>query len=184
MRQGQYETDPVDGFLLSASQLYLPTSFRASAFAQMETLRKAKGYGPRVYLVPEQIIQPIPAQSQVEYQVRVQVGSYLWGMNLSVTAGSISNLTAMVTDACSEMPLFSDYVNGQNLTPVPSGVSRNPALTMCRPIGEPGTLNVEIYNSSVEDCTCQLALFVAEPCNPTGTIREIFRTERGKVRKL
>jgi len=42
----------LDGFVLSASMLYLSTNFRASALAQMEVLRRARGYRARHYSYP------------------------------------------------------------------------------------------------------------------------------------
>lgn len=160
----------VDGFLYSASLLYLPTVYRASALAQMEVLRRARAYRTRWYLAPEDYEQPIPAFSQNEYQVQVMPGTYIWGMTFSAPFGEVelasSFIHVQVTDACTETPLFSDYLKGVNLEPIPGNDQQEPFLIMPRLIGEPGLINVELYNGASEDIRCQLALLVAEPAVP------------------
>jgi hypothetical protein len=176
----------VDAFTLSASLLYLPTTFRASVYAQMEVLRSARGYRSRDFLVPEDVIQPVGAFSQVEYQIQVQPGSYLWGMiltapdTLNEVGSSEQFLHVQVTDNCTETPLFSDYVRGLNLAPVGGPALRWPYLTMARLVGEPGTLNVEVYNNSANPVTCQLVLMMAEPCVPPASMVEALK-EAGLV---
>jgi hypothetical protein len=168
----------VDGFVNSASLLYLPTTYRASALAQMEVLRKAKGYRTRWYLVPEDLEEPVRAFSQLEYQVRLQPGSYVWGLTFSApfdetgiyAAVPASFITLRITDDCTETSFFSDYVKGLNLQPVPGTAHRHPFLITPRLIGEPGTLSAEIYNSADVDIRCQLAILVAEPCVPPETM--------------
>ncbi len=162
----------VDAFTISGSLVYLPTTYRASMYSQMEVLRRARGYRSRDFLVPEDVIEPVKAFSQVEYQVQVQPGSYLWGMTLSApdAINEVENseqfLHVQVTDNCTETPLFSDYVRGNNLRPVTGPALRHPHLTGPRLVGEPGTLNVEVYNNSANDIRCQLVLLMAEPCVP------------------
>jgi hypothetical protein len=164
----------VDGFVNSASLLYLPTTYRASALAQMEVLRKAKGYRTRWYLVPEDLEEPVKAFSQLEYQVRLQPGSYVWGLTFSApfdetglyAAIPSKFITVRITDDCTETSFFSDYAKGVQLEPVPGTAKRHPMLITPRLVGEPGTLSVEIYNSADVDIRCQLAILVAEPCVP------------------
>ena len=71
----------VDGFLYSASMLYLPTTYRASALANMEVLRRARGYRTRWYLSPEDLEEPVPAYSQLEYQIRCKRGAMCGGLH-------------------------------------------------------------------------------------------------------
>ena len=164
----------VDGFVLSASLLYLPTTYRASALAQMEVLRKAKGYRTRWYVIPEDLEEPVAAYSQMEHQVRVQPGSYVWGVTFSAPFGETglyaatpgSFITVKITDDCTETSFFSDYAKGSNLEPVTGTAKRNPMLITPRLIGEPGTLSVELYNSANVAIRCQLVILVAEPCVP------------------
>lgn len=172
----------VDGFVYSGSLVYLPTTFRASVYAQMEVLRRARGYRSRDFLVPEDVIEPVAAFSQVEYQVQAQPGSYLWGLMFSAPATLNDDLEnaeqfihLQVTDNCTETPLFSDYVRGQNLIAVTGPGLRNPYLVTPRIIGEPGTLNVEVYNRSSQALFCQLVLMMAEPCVAPESMREALK---------
>ena len=173
------ERQLVDGFLCSASMLYLPTTYRASALANMEVLRKARGYRTRWYISPEDLENPVAAFSQLEYQVRCQPGSYVWGVTFSApfhdsgeeTADG-SFITVQVTDDCTETPFFSDYTKGVQLEPVTGSGRRHPVLIMPRIVGLPGTLTIELYNAAPVDIRCQLALLVAEPCVPPHEMTE------------
>jgi hypothetical protein len=151
----------------------------------METLRKANGYRTRWYCSPDDFSQPVPAYSQNEYQVSVQPGSYVWGVALSAPDDLQEELTAaasylhvQVTDACTETPLFSDYVPGQLLDPLTFSTNRNgqhyPMLTTPMIVGQPGLLDVEIYNSAAQPVYCQFVLFVAEPVVPPEEIKRMF----------
>lgn len=164
------ERQLVDGFVYSASMVYLPTTYRASALANMEVLRRARGYRTRWYVVPEDLENPIAAYSQMEYQVQVQPGSYVWGITFSAPFGEVENASSsifvQVTDNCTETPFFSDYTKGVQFEPVIGSAHRHPTLIMPRIVGQPGTLAVELYNSAAVSIQCQLALLVAEPCVP------------------
>lgn len=166
------EQDPqlVDGFLYSASLLYLPTTYRASALAQMEVLRRARAYRTRWYLSPEDLEEPVPAYSQNEYQVQVMPGTYVWGLIFSAPFDEVDSASSFihvqVTDACTETPFFSDYLKGTQLEARKGNDQQEPLLIMPRLIGEPGLINVEVYNGADEDIRCQLALLVAEPAVP------------------
>lgn len=177
----------VDAFLYSASLLYLPTTFRASVYAQMDVLRRTRGYRSRDFLVPEDVIEPVQAYSQIEYQIQVNPGSYVWGLILSApdelneVESSEQFLHVQITDNCTETPFFSDYVRGNNLKPVTGPGLRHPSLlTQPRIIGEPGTVNVEVYNNSANNVFCQLVIMCAEPCVPPESMMEVFR-EMGLV---
>lgn len=171
----------VDGFVYSNSLVYLPTTYRASVYAQMEVLRRARGYRSRDFLVPEDVIQPVKAFSQVEYQVQAQPGSYLWGLTFSAPAelNDLENpeqfIHIQITDNCTETPLFSDYARGANLTPVTGPGLRHPHLVTPRLLGEPGTLNVEVYNRASVDIKCQLVLLMAEPCVAPESMHEALK---------
>lgn len=158
--------DIVDGFLHSASQLYLSSRYRAHGYAQMETLRRAKSYRPLMRLVPDNSLIPIPKFSQLEQQVRVEPGTYLWGMLLcagtgnGVYTGSEKDIHVQITDACTKVPAASDYFLGTQLSPS----FHHPALlNQPRLIDDPGLLNVELYNRNPADLFVQLALFFAMP---------------------
>lgn len=158
--------DIVDGFVYSASQLYLSSRYRPHALAQMETLRRARSYRTLTRLIPDNSLDPIPAYSQLEQQVRVEPGTYWWGILLAagpgagVWSGSENNVHVMITDACTKTPASSDYYLGANLTP---GYHNPHLLTQPRLLDDPGLLNVEIYNRAAIPLFVQLALFFAMP---------------------
>ena len=182
----------VDGFVHSLSMLYQPTVFRASALAQMEVLRRAKGYRVREYCVPDQERETIPAYSQVEQQVNTMPGAYLWGMTFSApfgeTADNAANIFIQVTDACTESPIFSDYALASHFAATPSSNTngwnrRNPPI-FAQPllIGPPALLDVEIYNKAAVAVRCQLVLLVAEPCLPPDEVLRLIEMGGGGVR--
>lgn len=175
-----------DGFLYSASLLYLPTTFRASVYAGMEVLRRANGYRARWYLIPDDLHEPVPAYGQLEQQINVLPGSYFWGIQFSIPEVLNDELETTVchvqiTDACTETPIFSDYVKSSNVT---SGNNRRNPMLLAHPalIGEPGLIDVEIYNGSTDgatppagvDIVCQLTLLMAEPSVPPEQIQRLL----------
>lgn len=188
----------LDGFVHSASMLYLSTTYRASALAQMEVLRRAKGYRCRHYLVPDadDNENPIGPFSQIERQINTLPGSYLWGicfsapssLNDSLEVGSINgDVHVQITDACTETPIFSDYVYSYQIacaSPANGSQNRRNPFILAQPalIGEPGLIDVEIYNRLVDTATppvgqsltCQVVLMVAEPCVPPEQMRQLL----------
>lgn len=186
------EAPILDGFVLSASQLYLSTTYRSSALAQMEVLRRAKGYRTRQYLVPDDLENPIPAYLQVEHQINVPPGSYLWGIAFSIPTRLNDELVTTVchiqiTDACTETAIFSDYVMEQNVqsnAPGNGAQNRRNPMILAQPalIGQPGLVDVEIFNGSTDGSTppvgvtlnCQIALLFAEPCVPPEEMQRLL----------
>ncbi len=166
--------EPVDGFLYSASQTYLPTSYRAAALVSMEVLRKARGFRTRWFLSPVDLEQPVPAYSQVEYQIGVEAGSYIWGLAFSAPFAEVPNASGFIriqiTDSCTEVALLSDYAKGSMFEPVTGAAQRNPFLMTPKLISAPGYLDVEFYNSAAVDIRCQLAILVAEPHVPPASM--------------
>lgn len=185
------ERDIVDGFTMSASQLLVPSSTRALILGQMDTLRRASAMRPRHYIAPLDSDELIPAFKQVEYQISVMPGSYVWGLSFAyvpgddeVTTDDALKLHMQITDVCTETPFFSDYVRCINFLTEPNlvanfypvGTPRWPhLLAQPRLIGDPAKLDVEIYNSSAVDITCQLVLFVAEPCLPPDQMKVLLQ---------
>lgn len=175
-------TPIVDGFTFN-SRIMTPTSYFQNALAQLEPLRRANGYRMRIYGVPDVASLPIPPFESVEYQIRVQPGTYIWGANFYATQGpsaggtpSSANPTnsVRIVDSCTELPLqdkpaltvcmTSSHVAGgvQQL-----GFGQNYGNTLFpQPylVVAPGMVNVEITNGSQYNSTCQLILMVAEPC--------------------
>ena len=182
----------VDGFTHSLSMLYLPTVFRASVLAQMELLRRAKGYRVREYCIPDSLNNPIAAFGQVEQQINMLPGSYIWALTFSALTDEDDHFSPnttypakmyiQLTDACTETPFFSDYAFATHFEALPnntvSWAQHNPhLLSQPRLIGIPGLVDVEIYNSNAVDVTCQLVVCVAEPSIPPPDMERIMREE-------
>lgn len=188
-----------DGFAYSASMLLLPTTYRAHALAQMDVLRRARGYRNRQYCIPNNLLNPVIAFSQVEEQVNITPGSYLWGIGFSAPASQNDTVTGnvngqihiQVTDACTETPLLSDYAFAYQVESLAPGTSqggvtaatnrRNPMI-LAQPvlIGEPGLIDVEVYNRAVTsagvgvDVSCQVVLFFAELSVPPDSMLRLL----------
>ncbi len=185
------ERDIVDGFAMSASQLLVPSSSRALILGQMDVLRRASAMRPRHYIAPLDSDEPVPAFKQVEYQISVMPGSYVWGLSFAyipvadeVTDAEAIKVHIQITDVCTETPFFSDYVRGVTFLTDPSlvtafyptGTFRAPhLLAQPRLIGDPAKLDVELYNSSAVDIQCQLVLMVAEPCLPPDQMKVLLQ---------
>lgn len=169
------ESPIVDAFTYSTSLLYLPTSYRTLQYAQMEVLRRAKGYTARWYTAPT--AQSIPAASQKDYQVQTIPGSYLWGCYFAVPAATSATQLALlfvqITEHDTGVKMFSDYTRAGNLNrgvaAIPGNrlTSRNPYLfTQPRLLSGSGVLDVEIYNSTANAYITQLLMLCAEPNHP------------------
>lgn len=181
--------DLFDGFTLSTSLALLSTSYRAHAQAQMEVLRRARGYRFAAWSAPSMAeptaaattpAKTVPAYSQIEEQWSIPAGSYLWGWAFSVLSGAEGNFYIQITDACTETALFADYVNGAIFTPGASPVRGPSLLSSPRLISDPGKVNVEIYNNTSIDINAQFVGYFAIPIPlPPGLQSREFRSMRG-----
>lgn len=182
------ERDIVDGFTMSASQLLVPTSYRALILGQMDVLRRASAMRPRHYVAPLQTDIPIPAYGQVEYQISVMPGSYVYGLSFAIKESQTDfaqYVHIQLTDIYTEMPFFADYARAINFITdpgaaaavgYPTGTWRAPFLfAQPRIICDPGNIEVEMYNSSDTALYCQLCIFVAEPCLPPDQMMAALR---------
>jgi hypothetical protein len=140
---------------------------------------------------------PIGPFSQIERQIQTLPGSYLWGICFSAPASLNDDLVqaaingyihVQVTDACTETPIFSDYIYSYQIdcaSPANGSQNRRNPFIFAQPalIGEPGLIDVEIYNRLVDtstppvgqSLTCQVALLVAEPCVPPEQMRQLLQ---------
>jgi hypothetical protein len=168
--------DVVDSFTYSTTLRLLQTQYRANVLAQLEVLRRARGYKARYYTSPDSLVEPILAFGQVETQIRAVPGTYVWG--LSLYAATITNLKIQVTDASTEIPLFSDYIRAALMQPSSTGGRVPFLLGQPRLISEPGQINVEIYNDNATTNTVQLVLYCAEPVLPNPDINEANHYQR------
>lgn len=172
----------VDGFTYTLSRIPQSQSWYWASVSQMENLRRANAYHSRIYNVPDDLDEPIPAYGTLEYQVRTQPGAYLWAFMFSMTgtgafSGQLSSSVLFeVTDACTESKLFSDFTLGSAMAESQVGLSRCPCV-LSQPylVGPPALLNVEISNRLGVSAYCQLLLYFAEPSLPVGELDRIFR---------
>lgn len=166
-----YKDGPiVDGFTHSLSTLMLPTTYRASALAQMETLRRATNYQFKMYSSPDEANATIPAFSQNEYLWKLRPGTYVWGMYMGYQgeAPDFTKIYAQVVDMSTGMPFISDYEIAAMLAgTLNSGnrvYKRYPFLLPGpRLVSGSGNLTAEVYNSSASPATVQLVIYCAEP---------------------
>lgn len=170
----------VDGFTYNSSLILMPCRFYPQALGQMDILRRAANYRARWFVIPDDAGQPIQPYDTFYYQIEVARGSYLWGYNFSAISAldpddapaevSASDLLVQITDSCTGVPLFQDFiiasgakVNQQGTADL--GARMIPVLTtQPRLILEPGLVNVEISNRTGNTITCQLLIHFAEPC--------------------
>lgn len=166
----------LDGFSLNLNIRYLPYHYTAACLSQSEVLRRANLYRARWVAMPDDLNTPIPAYDTFEGQIKVVPGAYLWGFqcnqfNAAFALVAAADAIVQVTDACTGIPLFSDYAAGSGFsnfsaaagTDARGGIAPH-LLTQPRLIMEPGLLNVEIANRATTALRCQLLLFFAEPC--------------------
>lgn len=165
---------PIDGFLLSAGLYnatpYIPAiranlTFRSVALAQYECLRKAGAYKSKMWPVPPDSKQTIPAFDSFEYELQVPVGSAIWsyiftsGVQSSGVSSGFGFVGFQITDACNGVPLFSEPVTKKNtdwkFTQIPLG-----RLLV---VGAPGLLKVEITNTLPTAQSAQLVLCGGTP---------------------
>lgn len=171
-----------DGFTYNLSPFARATPFRyyAAALQNLEVLRRANLYRPRWYVFPDDINQPLPAYETLEYQISVTAGSYLWGYNFTELdsdqdATTPSNILIQVTEACTGIELFQDFVGGLALSQYQASADQrgkpNPQiLSTPRLVLEPGLVNLELSNRAATTTYCQLLLLFAEPMIMLGEV--------------
>ena len=163
----------VDAFTHSISTLLLPTTYRAHAEAQMETLRRASNYQWRVWSGPSTQQNPVPAFSQVEYQVTMKSGTYIWGWYINllpIGEGDTvdpKKVFIQVIDMQCGLPILSDYQISSVMYNATTGgrlFARTPFL-MAQPylVAGDGQVLYEVYNSLSFAVQVQLALYCAQP---------------------
>ncbi len=168
----------MDGFLYNVQVRYTAQIYAPLALSQLEVLRRANLLRPRWFAIPDDIGTPIPAYDTYEDQVSVTPGSYLWAVTLvqydeDFEPVAPGNVLIQITDACTNIPLFSDFASGGCISSQPDAPNGQGTLVPMplptpRLILAPGLVNVEVANNSGEALTAQLVLYFAEPCLMTG----------------
>ncbi len=176
---GPFELEQiVDAFSYNLNYRDLPYRYSVSTIKQMEVLRRANNYRPREYVVPDPFNVPIPPYLQVEYQLRVTPGSFIWAVLATsflpeehyapINAG---NVLVQITDSCTGVKFFNDFATcsafqaPQMRAAADTNYGIEPfILPEMRLIGKPGHVNVELANASGVNQYIQFVLFAAEPC--------------------
>ena len=164
----------VDGFSYNDQLIFLPGRYFPMALQELDTLRRAANFRPREWCIPDNFNEPIQPFDTFYYQIEVAGGSYLWGYNfVSLSAinpdggpaeTTSADLLIQLTDSCTGVPLFQDFVNGSGCSS--NGNARCFPILLTRPrlILDPGLINVELSNKTANKITCQLRLRFAESC--------------------
>lgn len=161
----------IDGFVYSGSQRRSPHSYDTLALGQLELLRRANGYTPRILAVPEWTSGVIGPYETIQQQIQVPPGSYLWSITNTVVVDPLSFVVTVRDDSTGAelFPFTSDgmFRNGGSTLPsnqFPTQV--NPKLTTPYLISGNGSLTVRVSNTNPTQ-TAQLVQFIfqfAVPC--------------------
>lgn len=160
----------VDAFTYMASKDYrkFHYNFRALALEQMDTLRRARGYRARWYVVPDELNRSLAAYQTYEQQVRVTPGSYLWGWSYAeASLAAVDPIAHLrITEQATNIALMDDFVVGASVGGGNTGAIIDAPFMLTEPrlVLEPGFLNVEMTNPSGTVSFPQLVLYLAEPC--------------------
>lgn len=167
---------PVDGYMLSDFRVINPWDWQAQVLQQATSIdiRKANLIQDKLYAFPDDQTIVIQAYQTYQRQVKVVPGSILWGIRYTEYDGtwnSVNPVTGLiqVTDTCTGRKLFSEFTFGKGFGMFRSGT---PAIVPIVPsllpsphfFADPGSMSVEIANSSASDLRCQLVLHLVEPC--------------------
>lgn len=148
-----------DGFALSTKQR-CGLTFRDIVVEQYDALRRASAMRNKSWIVPQDSTILIPAFDSYERQIQMKAGSAIWGYCfIAATGGEGGTLSFEVRDGCDDIPVFSEVVTRQTVSPP------YPAqyLTKLLVIGAPGLVNVVICNTYSTPMQGQLVLYGGEP---------------------
>jgi len=81
MSAPQCSTDVLlDAFTVDGSWLYQTKFLQPYAIGRLEALRRASGFVPRFYMTPLSSQTPLPVRDVVFMQVRMPLGTVIWGL--------------------------------------------------------------------------------------------------------
>jgi hypothetical protein len=157
----------LDAFTVDGSWLAQSPYLAAFATNRLQALRRAAGFRPRFGVAPLSSETPIAINDTAFHQLRVAVGSVLWGLALYVDNGAGYAIQISETNGRS---LFSEPVQialgstGSGLVTASPGV-----FYLVEPftVAASGELNVQISNLGAQETgtpyPMQLILLLAEP---------------------
>jgi hypothetical protein len=163
----------VDGWALNASIEFLPFRALPMQLGQLEPLRRAHNFRERIWVLPDDLTIAIPARGQLNRQIRITPGSWLWGGTFYKFDNSDeehlynpvapAGLSVQITDDATGCQFGSEFILANCL--YPDGGFASPALlAQPRLFVRSGLLSVEIANLNDVDVNCQLQLCFSEPC--------------------
>jgi len=137
-------------------------------------LRRANNYRARWWVVPDDQNQPIEPYDTLYYQVGMAEGTYFYGYSFATLsaldpdgapiATTATDILVEMVDSCTGVPLFMDFVDGNNVHSDNSAACQPILVTQPRLLLEPGLVNVQLSNKTGNTITCQILLHFAEPC--------------------
>lgn len=160
-----------DGFAANNCTVYLPRYYYDQTVKQIEWLREATGaMWPRTYAIPLDRSYVIEAYDTYSTQYRIVPGSYIWGWDISVASGTLTNVYINITDPCSQRSIFSSYVNASMLTSTRTW-KRPRVLSRPYRVDSQGLIDIQIRNNSASDLILCYVLHVSEPSESlSGTV--------------
>jgi hypothetical protein len=152
----------MDAFTMDGSMLWQANDVRPFAITRLETLRRVSGFVPRAYVAPEASQTPLPQANTVFSQLRMPLGTIVWGYLIADTGLLDESWQAFETKSPRRM--FSEPELA-----APSGTASFGVNLLLQPfvVASTSDLNIEIYKgngtASSETTPMQLVLLCAEP---------------------
>jgi len=157
-----------DGFAMNAYlRGALPKRYREAAVDSLSWVRQSAGvWFPRWYPTPTNYAYTIAAYDTYAQQHRITPGALIWGWNLAMITGTITNLFIQVVDPCSRHALFQFFASGNSFRN-PTYANRRPGLLLSPyQVQAQGLIDVQIRNNSSSAVQVQFVLHCAEPGTP------------------
>lgn len=143
----------------------LPFRYREDAVAAISWIRDSAGaWFPRWYATPNNYASTVAAWDTYAEQHRMVPGGVIFGWNLAVISGTVTNLFFQIVDPCSRHSIFQTFVGG-NMLRNPTAIRRPFILQSPYQVTTQGLIDVQIRNNSNAAVQVQLVLHVAEPAN-------------------
>lgn len=109
----QQQLDTIaDGFEYSLIQRRTDLSSWALSLTSLDTLRRAKGYVPKIYTVPILWTVPTTTKNTIQQQLHIFPGSYIWSITNSFpSVAPVADYYLYIRDEGAGIELFSGSFN-------------------------------------------------------------------------
>jgi hypothetical protein len=156
----------IDAFTVDGSMLYQSPDPRPFAVHRLDVLREAQAFVPRQYVTPQVNQTPISNGDAAYFQVRVPLGTILWGI-LFYDGGASADEVFQIYETRGRK-LLSEPCNPIQTIGNSSAGPRVTLLVEPFVVASTGELNVEIYKGQSTDLSsvtfpAQLVLLCGEP---------------------